>query len=283
MVTAHRVPSAAAHFPGVDVRWPASAIWRPGEPLVHKIGFADLRDALARGIEDFNAVPSHALFLGLIYPIVGVVLFRVLFGYHLLPLVYPLMAGFALLGPVAAVGLYELSRRREQGQDVSVRNVIEVYRSPSIGAIVRLGIVLLAIFVAWMLTANALYTQTFRGAVPGSVGEFIAQLNSPAGRQLIIAGNAIGFLFALVTLAISVVSFPMLIDRDDVSVATAVRTSIRAVVENPITMAAWGLIVALLLVVGALPFFFGLSVVFPVLGHATWHLYRKVVDANTVI
>ena len=283
MITRHKVPRPAAHFPGVDVRWPASAIWRPGEPLVHRITLGDLRDSLARGIEDFNAIPSHALFLGLIYPIVGVVLFRVLFGYHLLPLVYPLMAGFALLGPVAAVGLYELSRRREQGEDVSVWDILDVYRAPSIGAIVRLGIVLLAIFVAWMLTAQALYTQTFRGAVPGSVEEFIAQLSSPAGRHLFMAGNAIGFLFALVTFAISVVSFPMLIDRNDVSVATAVRTSVRAVVENPITMATWGLIVALLLVVGALPFFFGLAVVFPVLGHATWHLYRKVVDADLVI
>lgn len=280
MTRHHEAHHIRAHSPGVDVRWPASAIWRPGEPLVRKIGFSDLRDALAKGLEDFNAVPSHVLFLCLIYPIVGLVLFRISFGYHLLPLVYPLMAGFTLLGPVAAVGLYELSRRREQGRDVSVWNIVEVYKSPSIGAILRLGIVLLAIFVVWMMTAKALYTQTFEGAVPASVDEFIQQLRSPAGSQLILAGNALGFVFAVAALVISVVSFPMLIDRK-VSVATAVRTSMRAVVENPVVMATWGLIVAVLLVLGALPFFFGLAVVFPVLGHATWHLYRKVVGPDS--
>lgn len=266
----------------VDVRWPASAIWRSGEPEVRRIGLSDLRDALAKGIEDFNAAPTHALFLLLFYPIVGFILFRVYSGQHLLPLVYPLLAGFALLGPVAAVGLYEMSRRREQGLDVSAWHVIEAYRSPRIGAIVELGVVLLGIFVAWMMSAQALYTQTFQGAVPASVGDFLAQLNTPAGSQLILAGNALGFVFAVVALMISVFSFPMLIDRN-VSVATAVRTSVRAVLENPVTMAAWGLLVVGLLVVGAIPFFFGLAVVFPVLGHATWHLYRKVVSPNEVI
>lgn len=266
----------------VDDRWPASAIWRSGEPEVRRIGLSDLKDALAKGIEDFNAVPTHALFLLLFYPIVGLILFRIYAGQHLLPLVYPLLAGLALLGPVAAVGFYELSRRREQGLDVSIWHVIEVYRSPQIGPIIRLGVVVLAIFVAWMMTAQALYTQTFRGAAPSSVADFLGQLDTPAGSQLIFAGNAIGFLFAVAVLMISVFSFPMLLDRN-VGVATAVRTSVRAVLENPVTMAAWGLLVVGLLVAGAIPFFFGLAIVFPVLGHATWHLYRKVVSPDGVI
>jgi uncharacterized membrane protein len=269
--------------PGVDLRWPASAIWRPGEPVVRKIGIGDLKESLAKGFDDFMAVPSHVMFLCVFYPIVGLILFRVAFGYHLLPMVFPLLAGFALIGPVAAVGLYELSRRREQGLDVSVSQLFDVHRSPSIGAIVRLGLVLLAIFVAWMMTARALYEQVFDGVLPVSVGDFAEQvLTTPAGRELIVTGNAIGFVFALVVLAISVVSFPMLVDRN-VGVGTAVRTSVRAALENPVTMAVWGLLVASLLFVGALPFFFGLAVVFPVLGHATWHLYRKVVSANEVI
>ena len=94
--------------PGVDLRWPASAIWRPGEPVVHSIGLADLRDAVAKGIEDFKAVPSHAVFLCIIYPVIGLILGRLLFGYDMLPLVFPIFAGFALVGPFAAVGLYEL-------------------------------------------------------------------------------------------------------------------------------------------------------------------------------
>jgi uncharacterized membrane protein len=284
MTTPHRAFHADPHphQPGIDLRWPASAIWRPGEPQVRKIGFADLRDALAKGLEDFDAAPSHALFLLILYPIVGLILFRVAFGYHLLPLVYPLLAGFALIGPVAAVGFYEISRRRDQGLEVSVRDIAGVYQSPSLGSIVTLGVVLLAIFVAWMMAAQALYTQTFAGATPTSLADFVRQLDSAAGRQLILSGNALGLLFAIVVLVISVVSFPMLVDRD-VGVGTAVRTSIRSVIENPVTMAAWGLIVAVLLIIGALPFFFGLAVVFPVLGHATWHLYRKVVSPDAVL
>jgi uncharacterized membrane protein len=245
--------------------------------MVHTIGLADLRDALDKGIEDFKAVPSHAVFLCIIYPVIGLILFRLSFGYDILPLVFPLIAGFSLIGPLAAVGLYELSRRREEGLDASAWHALDVLRSPSIGAIARLGFVLMAIFFAWLGAAQLIHTQIFGGAVPASLEEFARQiLTTPAGRQLIIVGNGVGFLFAVVVLVISVVSFPMLVDRN-VGAATAVRTSVRAVLENPMTMAMWGLFVAGALVIGSLPFFVGLAVVFPVLGHSTWHLYRKVV------
>jgi uncharacterized membrane protein len=269
--------------PGVELRWPASAIWRPGEPAVRAIGLTDLRDAVAKGIEDFNAVPTHAVFLGIIYAVLGIILFRLAFGYDVLPLVYPMLAGFILLGPFAAIALYELSRRRERGLDVSAEHLLEVFRSPSIGAIVRLGLVLLAIFFAWLVAAKTMYAQIMGGAVPASLGEFSHQvLTTSAGWQLIVVGNAVGFVFAAVALVISVVSFPMLVDRN-VGAATAVRTSVRAVAANPLTMAAWGLFVVAALIVGSLPLFFGLAVVFPVLGHATWHLYRRIVSVDDVI
>lgn len=269
--------------PGVELRWPASAIWRPGEPAVRAIGLTDLRDAVAKGIEDFNAVPTHAVFLGIIYAVLGIILFRLAFGYDVLPLVYPMLAGFILLGPCAAIALYELSRRRERGLDVSAEHLLEVFRSPSIGAIVRLGLVLLAIFFAWLMAAKTMYAQIMGGAVPASLGEFSHQvLTTSAGWQLIVVGNAVGFVFAAVALIISVVSFPMLVDRN-VGAATAVRTSVRAVAANPLTMAAWGLFVVAALIVGSLPLFFGLAVVFPVLGHATWHLYRRIVSVDDVI
>jgi uncharacterized membrane protein len=244
---------------------------------------ADLRDAVAKGIEDFNAVPSHAVFLGIIYAVLGVILFRLSFGYDVLPLVYPMLAGFALIGPFAAIALYELSRRRERGLDASVWHLLDVFRSPSIGAITRLGLVLMAIFFAWLLTAQTMYAQVMGGAVPASLDEFARQiLTTPAGHRLIVVGNAVGFLFAVLVLIISVVSFPMLVDRN-VGVGTAVRTSVRAVIASPLAMAAWGLFVAAALIVGSLPLFFGLAVVFPVLGHATWHLYRKTVSVDEVI
>ena len=285
MAHSKTVDDADAGFPrpGVDLRWPASAVWRPGEPAVHTIGLADLRDAVAKGIEDFNAVPTHAVLLGIIYAVLGLIFFRLAFGYDVLPLVYPMLAGFALLGPFAAIVFYQLSRRREQGLDVSVGHLAEVFRSPSIGAIARLGFVLMVIFFAWLYAAQIMYAQIMGGAVPTSLGEFARQiLTTPAGWQLIVVGNAVGLVFAVVVLVISVVSFPMLVDRK-VSAATAVRTSVRAVIASPAAMAVWGLFVAAALIVGALPLFFGLAVAFPVLGHATWHLYRKTVSVDEVI
>ena len=244
---------------------------------------ADLRDAVAKGIDDFKAIPSHAIFLIIIYPIVGLILFRLTFGYDMLPLIFPLIAGFALIGPVASLGLYELSRRREKGLDASAWHAFDVLRSPSIGAIARLGLLLLVIFFTWLVVAQAMYVGIFGNWVPASLEEFAHRvLTTPAGWQLIIVGNVCGFLFAVLVLVISVVSFPMLVDRN-VGAATAVRTSVRAVLANPMTMAMWGLFVAAALVIGSLPLLFGLAIVLPILGHSTWHLYRKVVSADEVI
>jgi uncharacterized membrane protein len=245
---------------------------------VRRIGMGDLKDALAKGIADFNAMPTHAIFLSLIYPIIGIVAARVAFGYSILPLIYPLATGFALVGPFAALGLYELSRRREMGQDASVTHAFDALQSSSIGAIAALGILFLIVFGLWLAAANAIYVANFGYAQPVSLRQFAYDvLTTRAGWNLIIVGNFVGLLFAALALTIGVVSFPMLLDRD-VGAAVALGTSIEAVRKNPLPMATWGLIVAALLLVGSLPFFLGLTVVLPVLGHATWHLYRKVVD-----
>ena len=249
-------------------------------PAIRRITPADLWDALAKGWDDFSAMPTHAIFLCLIYPIIGLGLAGLTLGYALMPLLFPLAAGFALLGPIAAVGLYELSRRREAGVPVSASDALSVFASPSIGAIVALGVLLTLIFLVWVATANAIYVANFSYAVPESVGGFLSDvLTTPAGWALILVGNGVGFLFALVVLAISVVSFPLLLDRD-AGAAGALLTSVRAVLANPVPMALWGLIVAVLLALGSLPLFLGLPVVLPVLGHATWHLYRKVVEPD---
>ncbi len=250
----------------------------PDQPMIRKIGPADLWDVLASGVDDFKAKPSHVLLLVILYPIVGLILIRLTAGYDMLPLVFPILAGFALLGPMAAIGLYELSRRRELGLDITWAHAFDVVRSPSIRAIVTLSAVMMAIYFAWLGAAMAIYRLFFGDAVPASIEEFVRQIfTTPAGWGLIIVGCGVGFLFAVVVLTISVVSFPMLIDRD-VGAMTAIHTSVRSVIANPVTMAMWGLIVAGSLVVGSLPFLFGLAVVMPVLGHATWHLYRKVVE-----
>ena len=274
--TTHSDPVRPVLHPGAELRWPASILWRAGEPAIRKITTADVWSALLKGIDDFRAMPTHLFFACIIYPVVGIVLARLLFGYELLPLIYPMAAGFALLGPFVAIGLYELSRRREQGLDTSPVRAFDVLHRPAIGAIWRLGLVLAAIFVAWIYAANLIHTQLF-GSEARSPAEFLSQLTTTEqGTQLIVVGNVVGFMFACFVLIISVVSFPMLVDRE-LSAATAVRTSVRAAIENPIPVALWGLIVAFGLLLGALPLLIGLAIVLPVLGHATWHLYRKLV------
>lgn len=250
------------------------------ELTIRRIGVADLKDALRLGLADFNAMPTHAIFLCLIYPVVGLLLARLAFGYAVLPLLYPLVTGFALVGPVAALGLYELSRRRENGEPTSISHAFDVLQSSSFGGIVALGALLLAIFGIWIAIANALYIANFGYGSPESIGAFVRDvLTTNAGWNLIVAGNFIGFLFAVVVLAISAVSFPLLLDRD-VGAAVALLTSVRAVRRNPGPMALWGAIVAALLLAGSLPLFIGLTVVMPVLGHATWHLYRKLIVSD---
>ncbi len=251
-------------------------------PAVRRIGLNDLADALAKGWDDFSEMPSHAIFLCLIYPLVGLFIIGLAFGYSVLPLLFPLAAGFALIGPVAAIGLYELSRRREAGLDTDWTHAFDVLRSSSLPAIMALGLLLMGIFLAWLGSAQALYQSLFGYLPPNSYPDFIKDVfTTSAGWKLIVWGNLIGFCFAVWALVISVVSFPLLVDRD-AGAAAAITTSVRAVAANPGTMATWGFIVAALLFLGSLPAFIGLAVVIPVLGHATWHLYRKLVDDGSI-
>ena len=252
----------------------------PTHPIIRKIGFADLKDAAAKGIDDFLAMPTHVIFLAVIYPLVGLFLARMTFRYDVMPLLFPLAAGFGLIGPFAAIGLYELSRQREKGVDVSWKHLFGVLQCPSLDGIAALGMVLLIVFVIWLATAQWLYQSLFGYGAPESIEQFLSDiLTTSEGWILIIAGNGIGFLFAVLVLTISVVSFPLLLDRD-VGAMVAMHTSVRAVLRNPLMMAVWGLFVAVTLAIGSLPFFVGLAVVLPVLAHSTWHLYRKVVEPD---
>jgi uncharacterized membrane protein len=246
-------------------------------PRVRTITPRDLVDALAKGFDDFAAMPTHAFFVTLIYPIAGLIIAVAVSGANLLWLFYPMAAGFALIGPVAAVGLYELSRRREQGLDTQWSHAFDLLHAESFRSIAALGLVLLALFGIWIGVAQTIYWAYFGYAEPESIDSFTRQvLSTDAGHRMILIGNAVGFLFALIAFVISVVAFPLLIDRR-IGAAAAVATSVKAVLHNPVTMALWALIVAGALLLGSLPFFIGLAVVVPVLGHATWHLYRKVV------
>ncbi len=197
-------------------------------PVIRTIGLPDLHRALQRGWEDFKAVPSHAIILCIIYPVLGLMLARAVHGYSVLPLLFPLAAGFALLGPFAALGLYEMSRRRERGEPATAWDALEVVRSPSFGAMVGLGVLLLALFVTWVATAQAIYIAAFGYAGATGFSDFVERvLTTPQGWWLIVVGCGVGFLFALVALCISVVSFPLMLDRH-AGAGDAMVTSLRA-------------------------------------------------------
>ncbi|MGI3899510.1 MAG: DUF2189 domain-containing protein [Janthinobacterium lividum] len=256
---------------------PTLARPRSAPAAVRAIGFDDLRSALRAGIDDFLAMPTHVVVLVLIYPVIGVFIARLSSSGDLLPLAYPMAAGFALLGPFAALGVYALSRRRERGELPSWSDAFDALRTPGIAA---LGLVQLAIFAAWIATAQVLFGLLADGFHPGSIGDLLGFVfGTTAGWALIVLGNGLGFLFAALAFAISVISLPLLLDRGGTA-GDAVRTSLDAVRASPGPMAAWGFIVAAALLLGSLPVFVGLAVVLPVLGHATWHLYRRVVPES---
>lgn len=247
-------------------------------PRVNALTMSDIGQALGAGKADFLACRTDAIFAVLVYPLVGLALIAVGFQANHLPLLFPLLAGFALLGPVAAVGLYEMSCRREAGEAVNWQSALAVIRSPSFGAVIVMGLYMLGLFVVWMLVALQIYNWTMGPELPVSLAAFVSDVfTTSAGWTLIIVGCGVGFLFALLALAISVVSFPLLLDRH-VGVPVAIVTSVRVMLKNPAVILAWGAVVALFLLLGAIPFLAGLVIVMPILGHATWHLYRRAVS-----
>ncbi|UYN97959.1 MAG: DUF2189 domain-containing protein [Enhydrobacter sp.] len=269
--TGHVLENAAS---SIDGAWETHDA---APPVVRPIAVADLREALARGVRDFTACRTDVVFLCMIYPVAGLVISRLAVDYGFLPLVFPLVSGFALIAPLFGVGLYEMSRRRELGIARGWSDAFAVARSPSFGSILALGLILLGLFALWLWAAWLIYTVTLGPDAPVSALAFARDaVTTHAGWTMILAGVGTGFLFAIAVLAISVVSFPLLLDRN-VGVGTAIATSLKAVRDNPGPMALWGLIVAAGLVLGALPLLVGLAIVLPVLGHATWHLYRRVV------
>jgi uncharacterized membrane protein len=263
---------------GTALEWTfESVIGTETPPEVQRIAAADLKSVLKQGWADTLAFRTDVLFLALLYPLIGLMLITLAFHYELIPLVFPLASGFALIGPVAAVGLYEMSRRREQGLNPTWADAFGVVKSHGFGAIFVLGLILVAIFVAWLIAAYIIHAATLGPNPPASIAAFAHDVFATrAGWTMIGIGIGVGFLFAVLVLAVSVISFPLLLDRE-VGVAMAVDTSVRAVLKNPFTMALWGLIVAGGLVLGSLPLLLGLILVMPVLGHGTWHLYRRIV------
>ena len=251
------------------------------QPEIRKIGLSDIAHALMEGVDDFRAKPTHLYYLAFIYPIVTFGAFLVVFNYNLLPLVFPVISGSLLVGPFLTISLCEISRKRELGMDIASGNSGNFLHNPAASDIIALGAMLMALFLIWLGVAMTIYGLTlgdpWNNIMPASVQDFVTRLlTTPNGWALIVIGNIVGLLFAVTALCVGAISFPMLLDRN-VGVSTAIKTSVRAALANPIMVLIWGLIVGVSLLVGAIPFLVGLALIVPILGHATWHFYRKLI------
>ena len=245
---------------------------------VRKIHVSDLWRSLKEGYDDFGAKPTFGLFLVLIYPLFALLLTLVLVGDGLLYLTFPMIAGLTLLGPMISIALFELSRRRERGLDLSWRAAFDFIHSSAFAPIAALSFVMMVLYLFWLFMAEFLWLGLFGADPPGSFSALLNELlTTQRGRGLLVYGNALGIIFACTALAISVVAFPLLLDKPTTSI-TAVGVSIRAFATNLFVMLVWGLTVVVLLAVGAAFLLVGLAAVLPILGHATWHLYRKMVE-----
>jgi len=245
---------------------------------IRTISVRDLLQALQEGYDDFNTRPSFWAFLVVVYPLFALLLILLLRGESLMYLAFPMVAGFTLLGPVVSVALFEMSRRRELGLDLSWRSAFDFVHSRSFAPILALSVVMMLLYVGWLYMAQLIYLGLFGASPPESLAEFWTLLvTTREGAALAVYGLGVGFLFAFAAFALSVIAFPLLLDRQ-VSFLAAMATSIRSVMVNPFVMAVWAMIVVLLLAAGTAIFLIGLAAVLPILGHATWHLYKKVVE-----
>lgn len=247
-------------------------------PTVRRIDGGDLRWALTEGWRDFRAKRGDLIFAGLIYTAIGIAAAMLALDDRLLPLVFPLGAGLSILGPVVAAGFYELARRRELGIDAGWGHFLDPLNGRNPAGLVMLALGLIVLFLAWLAAAWGLYHGTLGRLHPVGIRAFLAALfGTGEGWTMIVVGNLVGLGFAAATLVLTVVAAPMLVDQP-VDALTAVESSLKAARANPGAIARWGLWVAVLLVLGAIPAFIGLAVVLPVLGYATWHLYTRLIE-----
>lgn len=254
-------------------------------PAIRRIRSADLDWALAQGWRDFREMRGDIVFLPLVYPLAGFFALTLAVNASFVPMVFPAVAGLTILGPAVSAGFYEFARRRDAGQDLTWIHFFDPLRRPTRAGLLLLTSGLIIIFALWLTAAFLVYRGTIAAGYHATVDAggdlavraFIRSLfGTSAGWTMIILGNLIGLAFAAVTLALTFVSFPMVVDRRGGALA-AVLTSLRVARLNPGATADWGLRVALLLAIGCIPLFVGLPIVLPVLGYATWRLYTRAV------
>lgn len=249
----------------------------PRYPVAHDLKLRDLSGALAAGCRDFLAQPLYGLFFAAIYVAGGLAAAYALTTKGASAWLIPLAAGFPLIAPFTAVGLYEVSRRREAGLPLSWGGVLGALRGRGDDQIMLMGGFIFVGFTFWIILAHGIFA--IFAAQLGAGGESLAMLQTPTGLAMLAVGSAVGAMVAFVFYAITVMSLPMLVDRD-VDFLTAIITSLRAMQANRRILLAWATFIAVALFAAMLSAFLGLLVVLPVLGHATWHLYRRTVSGH---
>lgn len=252
------------------------AIVRP-DPVVRPISIEDMAEAFAQGLRDFQSAPGYGLAFGAFFALGGVAIVACTRAFGLTYLVYPLVIGFAMIGPFAAIGIYAISRLRDAGTPPTWRAIIRTIVSQAGQELGWMAFVMLFIFMAWIYSAQILVALFFGLHSFSSQAQFITMVTTtPEGLVFLLVGNLLGAAILLVTFSLTVVSVPLLLDRD-VDFVTAMITSLRAVAASPGPMLCWAAMVFALLLGASAPAFLGLLVAVPVLGHATWRLYRKIV------
>ncbi|MGB3472239.1 MAG: DUF2189 domain-containing protein [Erythrobacter sp.] len=246
--------------------------------IAHDLNVADLKAAMAAGWRDFLAMPRFGLFFGGVYVVTGLLIGAIaLIGQELSWLI-PATAGFPLIAPFVAVGLYEASRRRERGEALTWGGVLGALKGHGDDQILSMGVIVFVAFGFWTIVAHAIFA-IFMSESGVSAHGGIALLNAlmtPAGLAMLGVGSAVGAIMAYAFYAITVISLPMLVERK-VDFLTAIVTSLKVVKHNAAVMLIWAAIIAAVLFVALIPAFLGLLIALPVLGHATWHLYRRAV------
>jgi uncharacterized membrane protein len=271
--------ACSSNLRGVGERAMTSKSGR-SDPVVRRITAGDIVEAVGEGLRDFQAQPLFGVAFAAIYVAGGIGIVLSVTALGMSYLAYPLASGFALIGPFVAAGLYEISRQREHGQRATMQGVWSTIRQR--GEMGWMAFVTIFIFLMWMYQGRFLMAL-FLGlnASFSNLQQFLAVvLTTNEGLLFLLIGNMVGAALALILFSLTVISFPLLLDRADVDFVTAMITSVRAVVTSPGPMLGWALVIVILLIVSALPFFLGLLITLPVLGHTTWHLYRRIVTAS---
>ncbi len=249
----------------------------PHKIRIRSVGLADVKAALREGWKDFARHPLFGLFFGGIYALGGLFIVVMLSFYHQPWMIIPIAIGFPLIGPFVAVGLYEVSRRNESGLPITWRGILaEVFRQRE-RQLSWMAFVVLFVFWVWIYQVRLLLALFLGFKISASLPVFVEVVTTtPEGLLFLAVGTIVGAVIATALFSVTVISMPLLLDRD-IDFVTAMITSVRAVVENPVAMLGFGVIVAAAAILAMVPLFAGLLVALPVLGHATWHLYRRVV------